>query len=64
MTAWTTYDRRVPYSTYDVTALLKHGQSVLGESVGYKEEGDDDKGKHGTEAMWDRGMERSMCSSS
>jgi alpha-L-rhamnosidase len=30
-TAWTTYDRRVPYSTYDVTPLLKHGQNVLGQ---------------------------------
>src|SRR5581483_5318738 len=32
--AWTTYDKRVLYSTYDVTPLLKRGANVVGVMLG------------------------------
>jgi alpha-L-rhamnosidase len=32
--AWTNYDKRVLYSTYDVTANLMHGQNTIGVMLG------------------------------
>ncbi|HJO03110.1 MAG TPA: family 78 glycoside hydrolase catalytic domain [Acidobacteriota bacterium] len=32
--AWTSFDKRVPYTSHDVTALLQHGPNVLGAMLG------------------------------
>ena len=31
---WTDYRERVTYQTYDVTALVKHGQNAIGRAAG------------------------------
>src|SRR5690606_25378235 len=31
---WTSYDHRLQYQTYDVTALLREGENVLGAMLG------------------------------
>jgi alpha-L-rhamnosidase len=30
---WTDYDQRIPYQTYDVTELLRHGENVIGAVI-------------------------------